>query len=1119
MFDKLFNKVEDALNEIVKKWKAIKVGDFNKYLRADIVKYIGPGGNSNSGPVYDNKGVRHLPKSEGEAILKNIKKIETAPNQTVYFTTSQNPNIFHPSGKNRLYVIQGDSEVEFNVEKGDKTGFILKRGKILEDADFTTAANLDEVMDVYSQIMDLYGNMISKNVETMRGNFKTNDTLADGVIHTYASFAGGFGVLSGVAPIYMMPFEFGYTFVQNNTHSQIAYALSCVYKKKPKSLDQFKTDLYVLFAEEDVEATLCAVVNATGGGAIGAGRDELISKLASESVLTFIGSTKFVSAVRSKLPDLITKRITAKNIAKRVPVITVLYGAIGNVKDAENFGKEAKKYYSKYCNRGSAGQNVPVPELTSAIVKVNVSPSAVTVKRGSTQRFTADVVGVGPTKAVKWSLMGANAGSKIDSNGVLTVGPNSSLGSGLIVKAASAADPSKYGTATVTVPAPAPTVTKVTVSPSSAALKRGSTQRFTASVAGDNNPPKTVNWSLAGNNGGTSISADGVLTVGPNQSPSPITVKATSTADSSKYGTAGATVSAPTPAPAPPKPPTVTGVSINPFSATVNRGSTKQFTASVMGSNNPDKTVKWSLSGDNGGTKIDSSGLLTVGASQSGNITVKATSTADSSKSKTSVVTVPKPATPAPPKPPATPTVTGVSINPFSATVNRGSTKQFSASVMGSNNPEKTVKWSLSGAVQDSTISDSGLLKIGEKQGAGAITVKATSTVDPSKSATAAVTVPMPTTVTGVIISPLSASVNRGSTKQFSATVAGTKDVPKTVKWSVSGAGSGTSINDKGLLTVGANQTPATLTVKATSTADSSKSGTASVTVPGAATPTVTKVSVSPSPITVNKGSTKQFTAAVEGTNSPAKTVKWSVSGAGAGTSINDKGLLTVGANQSSGTLTVKATSTADGSKSGTASVTVPAAATPTPTKPTVTKVSVSPSPVTVKQGSTKQFSATVTGTNSPAKTVKWSLTGAGSGTSINDKGLLTVGANQSSCTLTVKAASTADSSKSGTAAVTVPAPPAPTPPKPAPTPSNKIPYPCPTSSVKDGVKGDSVKWVQWSLNKIMNSGLTVDGSCGSKTVEAIKKFQKNHSLTVDGSFGSESRKKMISLLSAKGWS
>jgi len=68
-------------------------------------------------------------------------------------------------------------------------------------------------------------------------------------------------------------------------------------------------------------------------------------------------------------------------------------------------------------------------------------------------------------------------------------------------------------------------------------------------------------------------------------------------------------------------------------------------------------------------------------------------------------------------------------------------------------------------------------------------------------------------------------------------------------------------------------------------------------------------------------------------------------------------------------------------------------------------------------------------------------------------------------------------------------------------------------------MKGDQVKWVQWSLNKIMNASLGIDGSCGPNTVEAIKAFQKKYGLAVDGSFGSASRGKMTTLLSAQGWS
>jgi len=87
---------------------------------------------------------------------------------------------------------------------------------------------------------------------------------------------------------------------------------------------------------------------------------------------------------------------------------------------------------------------------------------------------------------------------------------------------------------------------------------------------------------------------------------------------------------------------------------------------------------------------------------------------------------------------------------------------------------------------------------------------------------------------------------------------------------------------------------------------------------------------------------------------------------------------------------------------------------------PTVTSVTVSPSTASVVRGATQQFSATVTGTNNPAQTVTWIVTGGVSGTSISTSGLLTVSSAEAAATLTVRATSTADTSKSGVAAVTV---------------------------------------------------------------------------------------------------
>jgi hypothetical protein len=86
---------------------------------------------------------------------------------------------------------------------------------------------------------------------------------------------------------------------------------------------------------------------------------------------------------------------------------------------------------------------------------------------------------------------------------------------------------------------------------------------------------------------------------------------------------------------------------------------------------------------------------------------------------------------------------------------------------------------------------------------------------------------------------------------------------------------------------------------------------------------------------------------------------------------------------------------------------------------PTVTTVTVSPSTVNVAQGLTQQFTATVTGTNSPPTTVTWTLVGGTS--TISSDGLLTVNAAETiASTITVKATSTLDTTKNGTATVTV---------------------------------------------------------------------------------------------------
>lgn len=84
--------------------------------------------------------------------------------------------------------------------------------------------------------------------------------------------------------------------------------------------------------------------------------------------------------------------------------------------------------------------------------------------------------------------------------------------------------------------------------------------------------------------------------------------------------------------------------------------------------------------------------------------------------------------------------------------------------------------------------------------------------------------------ITGLTVSPSTATVTKGQSIQLTATVAGTGFYNKGVTWSMTGATSST-LTDTGLLTVGADETGTSIVVNATSTEDTTKSATSTITV------------------------------------------------------------------------------------------------------------------------------------------------------------------------------------------------------------------------------------------------------------------------------------------------
>jgi len=72
-----------------------------------------------------------------------------------------------------------------------------------------------------------------------------------------------------------------------------------------------------------------------------------------------------------------------------------------------------------------------------------------------------------------------------------------------------------------------------------------------------------------------------------------------------------------------------------------------------------------------------------------------------------------------------------------------------------------------------------------------------------------------------------------------------------------------------------------------------------------------------------------------------------------------------------------------------------------------------------------------------------------------------------------------------------------------------KVAYNLGAVTLKLGSRGKPVKELQKFLNVKLNLKLVLDGKMGSKTITAVKKYQKNNGLKVDGIVGLKTKEKM----------
>ena len=155
-----------------------------------------------------------------------------------------------------------------------------------------------------------------------------------------------------------------------------------------------------------------------------------------------------------------------------------------------------------------------------------------------------------------------------------------------------------------------------------------------------------------------------------------------------------------------------------------------------------------------------------------------------------------------------------VLISPISATIQMGKTQQFVGSVTGAS--DDLVSWSAT----NGTISSNGLFTASGSPGSASVT--ATSVADPSKSASAVLTVNEPPAIS-VNVTPSTATILMGQSQLFRAIVLNAEN--SSVIWSSTGVG---NVDGAGLYT---SAIPGTSSVTATSVDDPTKFATAQISV------------------------------------------------------------------------------------------------------------------------------------------------------------------------------------------------------------------------------------------------------------------------------------------------
>ncbi len=443
---------------------------------------------------------------------------------------------------------------------------------------------------------------------------------------------------------------------------------------------------------------------------------------------------------------------------------------------------------------------------------------------------------------------------------------------------------------------PPTTITSVSVSCASTSIQTGQTSQCSAVVSGTGSFSSGVTWSAVS---GT-VNSSGLYTA-PSTVPASgsDTIKATSTQDNTKFGTAVVSIATTV------VQPTVTKVTVTAMPSSIATSQTATCTATVTGTGAYSSAVTWTATG---GT-ITAAGVFTPSGTGTGSCIANSAQAGYTNISGSATITVTSPP----------PTVTGITVIASPSSITTAQTATCVATVTGTGAYSSAVTWTASGG----TITQAGVFTP-SGTGTGSCIANSAQAGYTNVSGSANITVTSPIfTVTGVTVIATPTSITTAQTSTCAATVSGTGAFPTTVTWTATGG----TISAAGVFTPSGTGTAA-CTAHSAAPGYTNVSGSANITVTAAAS-TITAVSLVCSPLTITDIQTSTCTPTVTGTGAFANTVNLSVSPSAAGSLsastgvTSGTGVVFTPPNTGAETATITATSTQDATKFGSQTITV----------------------------------------------------------------------------------------------------------------------------------------------------------------------------------------------------